>query len=69
MIHADAFEYSTKGVVVDTFSIAGDGKSGQDVPYARLAKNKFACLGEITLGMDEDELLRIAKRNSWTAKN
>lgn len=67
MIHADAFDYSTKGAVVDAFSITGYDKSQKEVPYARFAKNKLAYLGGITLGMGEDELLRIAKRNSLTA--
>ena len=67
VISADAFEYSERGAVVDSFDITLDPNAGQDVPYARLAKDKFSWSTEITLGMGEEKLLKTLKRNSCTA--
>ena len=67
VISADAFEYSERGAVVDSFDITLDPNAGQDVPYAQLAKDKFSWLTEITLGMGEEKLRETLKRNSCTA--
>jgi hypothetical protein len=64
VIYADAFEYSQRGAVVDSFDINVDPKPGLDVPYARLNKNDFAWLGKISVGMDEGKLLDILKEKS-----
>jgi hypothetical protein len=66
LIYADAFEYSERGAVVDSLNITVDPRSGQDVPYAHLARNELACAGSISLGLDEDSLLKVLKQKSWT---
>ena len=78
VIYADAFEYSERGAVVDCFEIKMDSKPGQQVditvdpqpghrvPYARLNRNGLVWAGGISLGMDEDNLLKLLKRKSWT---
>jgi hypothetical protein len=67
VIHADAFDYSERGVVLDSFDITVDPKLDRGVPYARLAKNDIAWVGKISLGMDEEKLLKLVKSNSWRA--
>jgi hypothetical protein len=64
VIYADAFEYSERGMVLDSLSLSLDTKPRRGVPYARLTKNDFAWLGKISLGMDEDKLLEIMQQNS-----
>lgn len=64
VISADAFDYSQRGAVVDSFAITESSMLGADAPYARLAKDDFAWLGKIKLGMDEDRLLEALKRTS-----
>ena len=79
VIYADAFEYSERGAVVDRFAInahgnpgdylpdiTADPSPGQPVPYARLTQNALAWAGGISLGIDEDTLLKLLKRKSWT---
>lgn len=79
VIFADAFEYSERGSVVDRFEITADGKPGdylpdvtvdpsplQRVPNARLTRYKLALAGGISLGIDEDKLLKLLKQKSWT---
>jgi hypothetical protein len=66
-IHADAFDYSKRGAVVDDFDIfdnTGSSQPEMDVPYARLSKEDFAFLGGISLGMDEEKLLETLKRKA-----
>ena len=64
VIYADAFEYSERGMVLDSLNIALDTKPRRGVPYARLTKNDFAWLGKISLGMDEDKLLEVHEQYS-----
>jgi hypothetical protein len=65
VVYADAFDYSKRGAVVDSFDIMeSSNKLDADAPYARLPKDDFALLGEIKLGMDEDKLLETLKRKS-----
>jgi len=78
VIYADAFEYSERGAVVGRFEITVDSKPGHHVditvdpqpghrvPYARLTRNELAWAGGISLGMDEDNLLKLLKQKSWT---
>jgi hypothetical protein len=66
VIYADAFEYSEGGAVVDRFDITVDPKPGRHVPYARWTRKELAWAGGISLGMDEDNLLKLLKQKSWT---
>jgi hypothetical protein len=67
VVYADAFEYSKRGIVVDSFSITMDPNPGPGVPYTRLAGRNLAWLGSILPGMDEDKLLQILKQNTLLA--
>jgi hypothetical protein len=58
-IYVDAFEYSERGAVVDSFDIYVAPRQRLDVPYARVRKNHFAWLGKIWVGINEDKLLEI----------
>jgi hypothetical protein len=79
VIYADAFEYSERGAVVDRLQITADGNPdeylpditvdpspGRRVPYARLTQRELAWAGGISLGIDEDKLLKLLKHKSWT---
>jgi hypothetical protein len=67
VIYADAFCYSERGAVVHSLDITVDpGWSGQDLPYTRLTRNGLAWDGRISLGIDEANLLKLLKQNSWT---
>jgi hypothetical protein len=64
VIYADAFEYSQRGAVVDSFDINVNPKPGPGVPYTRMSRKGFAWLGKISLGMDEARLLEILKQKA-----
>ena len=64
VIYADAFEYSQRGAVVDSFEIDMDPKPGPAVPCTRMSKKSFAWLGKISLGMEEGKLLELLKQNA-----
>jgi hypothetical protein len=51
---------------VDRFEITVDSKPGQRLPYARLTGKGLAWAGGISLGMDEEQLLKLLKQKSWT---
>jgi hypothetical protein len=68
VIDADAFDYSERGAVVDSFGIGIDPTPAADLPYARRDKNDLAWLGKISLGMDEASLLQILKQSSAPTK-
>ena len=51
VIHTDGFEYSKRGLVIDSVEIYEERKPGKGVPYARLAVRDLAWLGEVSLGM------------------
>ena len=61
VICADAFDYSARGIVVDSFDIRADMKTDPGVPFARLEKPDFAWLGLVSLDMPEDRLLEVLK--------
>ncbi|PWU18775.1 MAG: hypothetical protein C5B50_08230 [Verrucomicrobia bacterium] len=46
--------------------ITVDPSPGQRVPYARLTQHALAWAGGISLGIDEDTLLKLLKQKSWT---
>ena len=58
LIHADAFEYSDRGIVVDSLSISEDPNPGEDVPFARVRSDALRWLGKISLGMGNDEVTK-----------
>jgi hypothetical protein len=64
VIYADAFEYSPRGAVVDSFDIDVEPNPGLGVPYARMSKKDLAWLGKISVGMDEGKLLKSLKEKS-----
>jgi hypothetical protein len=66
VIYADAFCYSDRGAVVDEFDIKVDANPGDQVPAARLSRDQLAWAGGISLGMDEEHLLKVLRQNSWT---
>lgn len=67
VIYADAFDYSKRGAVVDTLQISLDPKSDRDVPYARLSRKDLGLKSGISLGIDQETLLKGLERNAWTA--
>jgi hypothetical protein len=46
--------------------ITVDPSPGHPVPYARLTQKKLAWAGRISLGMDENNLVKLLKQKSWT---
>ena len=63
-IATDGFEYSKRGLLVDSFEIYEDQNPAKDVPVALLAKRDFTWLGDITPGMSRDEVMRVLKSES-----
>jgi len=64
VLHADGFEYSKRGLVVDGLDVYEDLKAGADAPYAKLAKSDFAWCGGIWPGMSQQKVMQILKRKS-----
>ena len=64
ILSTDGFEYSERGLVMDNLSFCENPKLPGDVPFARLSKNDFCWLGEISPGMTKDEVMQILKRKS-----
>jgi hypothetical protein len=73
ILSTDGFDYSERGLVVDSLSFCENPKLRGDVPFtklpnvvpfARLSKNDFLWLGEISPGMTKDEVMQILKRKS-----
>jgi len=62
IIHTDGFEYSKRGLVVDSLEIDQERKPGKGVPYARLTASDLAWLGEVSLGMSKDKMIEVLKR-------
>jgi hypothetical protein len=60
-IYADAFDYSARGIVVDSFELQTGVQPDSDVPFARLEKNDFVWLGLASLDLPEDKLLEVLK--------
>lgn len=65
MLHTDGFEYSKRGLVVDSLEIYEHPKELKAVPYARLPKIDFAWLGGITPGMSQEKVMQILQRQSF----
>lgn len=64
----DGFEYSRRGLVVDSVSLCDDCEPGLEVPYSRLEAKDFAWLGEISLGMTGTRVNAILKRRGLKPK-
>ena len=62
VIHADAFEYSDRGIVVDMVEIYRERHPGRQVPYAHLKAQDAHWLGGISLGMSESRVLAVLQR-------
>ncbi|MEO7300047.1 MAG: SBBP repeat-containing protein [Verrucomicrobiota bacterium] len=63
-LFTDGFNYSERGLVIDTFTIDFNSRHQKKVPPALLKAKDFAWLGEVTLGLPKDKVLEILKRNS-----
>ncbi len=68
IIYADAFEYSSRGIVVDSFWIHEDLKPNTDVPFARISLKELSWLGTISLKMTQDKLMQAMNANSLPAE-
>ena len=75
LIFIDGFYYSKRGLVVDTLSISevpdisadpDAAESWRHAPDARLGKQAFAWMGDITLGMPRDKVMEALKKHSLT---
>ena len=66
VVHTDGFEYSDRGLVVDALTLdeGGDRASSIGAPAARLGKDDFLWLGEVSLGMSKGKLTEILKCES-----
>ena len=62
VIHTDGFEYSKRGLVVDSLELYEERKPGKGLPYARLTASDLAWLGEVSPGMSKDKVIEVLKR-------
>lgn len=62
VVRTDGFEYSDRGLVVDSFEISSEASPPRDAPFARLNQKHFAWLGEITPGLPRERLVKILNR-------
>ncbi len=63
-VSTDGFDYSERGLVVDQLSFRAYSDLPRDVPYAKLSKDDFVWLGEISPGMSKKKVMQILKRQS-----
>jgi hypothetical protein len=77
VIHADAFEYSNRGIVVDSLEIYQNPKPGRGIPCVRTGRKNLTWMGEVSLGMTEENTLKTLQRRAvpltktergWTTK-
>lgn len=64
VVHTDGFEYSARGLVVDSLTLDEDLDLGRGAPYARRTRNDFFWLGKISLGMSREKVLDVLQSNS-----
>ncbi len=70
VLQTDGFDYTQRGLVVDSFALYEDPKLFfqpemlADVPETRLTKKDFVWFGEILPGMSQDKVMQILKRKS-----
>jgi hypothetical protein len=62
IIQTDGFEYSTRGLVIDEFSLSAMPGPPRGFPQTKLAKRGFLWLGAIQLGMKKASVLKILQR-------
>lgn len=62
VLRTDGFEYSKRGLVMDSLEISEDQKPGNGIPYARLNASDLAWLGEISLGTPQGKVMEVLKR-------
>ena len=67
VVRTDGFEYSNRGLVVDTFEICEGTPAVRDAPCAKLDPEQFAWLGLVTPGLTRSQLLEILKRERLPA--
>lgn len=68
MLTTDGFEYSQRGLVVDSLSLSEAHQADNEVPFARLKVGDLAWLGEISLGMSEAKVQAALERRGLQAK-
>jgi hypothetical protein len=67
VLHTDGFEYSKRGLVVDTLEVYEAPEPDKGVPYAHATASDFAWLGEIALGMSTAKVAEVLKRRGLPA--
>src|ERR1043165_9145057 len=60
-VYADAFEWSKRGMVVDSFSIYEDVAPEPDIPFARISPKRLRWLHEIHPGTKQEQLKQALK--------
>jgi hypothetical protein len=64
VVSTDGFDYSKRGLVIDSLQLTDGAKREKDVPFAQLPKGAFGWPGGLALGMSRSEVERILKSKS-----
>jgi len=66
VVHTDGFEYSKRGLVVDSLELFVDAQRANSLPEARLPRSDFAWLGKILPGMPRAGVRQILQAQALT---
>jgi len=63
-VKTDGFEYSERGLVVDSLELLRDDRLGRNAPWARLSVQDFGWLRPVTPGMSRSAVEEFLRRTS-----